>query len=62
MLALPSAIAWLGWIGGLAALLAFAAITLYTSTLLACCYFVRGKRNRTVRAPQCCVGLPQGSA
>jgi hypothetical protein len=48
VLALPSAIAWLGWVGGMAALLAFAAITLYTSNLLAACYFVRGKRNRTV--------------
>ena len=48
MLALPSAIAWLGWLGGMLSLLVFAAITLYTSQLLVACYWVNGRRNRTV--------------
>lgn len=47
VLTLSNSIAWLGWVGGVSAILLFASITLYTSQLLADCYFVNGKRNRT---------------
>lgn len=49
MLSLPSSVAWMGWVGGILALLAFAAITLHTSQLLACCFYTRGERNSTYR-------------
>lgn len=51
VLSLAWGTAQLGWVGGLATLVTFSGITLYTSNLLADCYRypdpVTGKRNRT---------------
>lgn len=47
VLSLPFATSWLGWIAGPLLIIFFAAVTLWTSALLADCQFVHGKRNRT---------------
>lgn len=43
----PSLAALLGWVGGIAAMLAFAWVTLFTSQLLAEVHIVKGRRQRT---------------
>lgn len=47
MLSLPSAMSWLGWVGGLLALLLFYGISLWCSLMLTSVYKVNGRRHPT---------------
>lgn len=47
VLSLPYTMSILGWVAGPICLLIFSAITLYTSQLLADCYIIDGRRQRT---------------
>lgn len=49
VLSLPFSMNVLGWVGGPLMIIVMAYITLQTSVLLADCYYVNGKRNRTYR-------------
>lgn len=50
MLSLPSAMSWLGWIGGITCLLLFYSISLWCSLMLARVYKVNGRRHPTYSA------------
>lgn len=45
VLGLPNAVAWMGWVAGIACLVMFYAISLWTCTMLTDCYHVKGKRH-----------------
>ena len=47
---LSYSVAVLGWVAGLAVMIMFAAITWYTSSLLADCYIFKGERQRSYTA------------
>lgn len=47
MLSLPSAMSWLGWVGGIISLLLFYAISLWCSLMLTAVYKVNGRRHST---------------
>jgi hypothetical protein len=50
VLGLPYALSWLGWAGGIACLLVFYAITLWSSLLLTECHETDGVKHETYRA------------
>jgi hypothetical protein len=50
VLSLPSAMSWLGWIGGLLSLLTFYAVSLWCSLMLAAVYHVDGRTHPTYSA------------
>lgn len=50
VLSLPSAMSWLGWVGGLTSLLLFYAISMWCSLMLAGVYKVHERRHPTYSA------------